>query len=75
VTTCETSTVAGLADTVAVNSGGSSTVMGKARLALAVSGAPLFRSDPVKLAPRVSEPALEGVQVKVKVKFTPGVTT
>ena len=60
---------------MAVNEGGSSTVMGEARLALAVSGAPLFRSDPVKLAPSVSEPALEGVQVQVSVESTPGFTT
>ena len=75
MTTCETSTVAGLADTETVKAGGSCTVMGEARLALAVSGAPLFRSDPVKVAPSESEPALEGVQVQVKVEFTPGVTT
>ena len=75
MTACKTSAVAGLADTAAVNEGGSWTVMGEARLALAVSGAPLFRSDPVKLAPSVSEPALEGVQVQVSVESTPGFTT
>ena len=75
MTACETSAVAGLADTAAVNAGGCWTVMGDDTLALAVSGAPLFRSDPVKVAPSVSEPALEGVQVQVSVEFTPGFTT
>ena len=72
VTTCETSTVPGVAETVAARAGGSWTAMGDERLALAVSAAPVLASEPVKDAPRVSEPALEGVQVQVKVELTPG---
>jgi hypothetical protein len=75
VTTCETSTVPGVAETVAASAGGCCTAMGEARLALAVSAAPVLASEPVKDAPNVSEPALVGVQVQVKVALTPGVTT
>ena len=74
VTTCETSTVSGVADTVAASAGGSWTEMGDERLALALSAAPVLASEPVKDAPRVSDPVLVGVQVQVKVEFTPEVT-
>jgi hypothetical protein len=74
VTSCPTSTVPGLADAVAASAGGNWTVMGEGRLALAVSAAPVLASEPVKEAPRVSEPALVGVQVQVKVELTPEVT-
>jgi len=74
VTACPTSTVAALAATVAVKAEGRSTVMGVGRVSLAVSDAPLFTSDPVTVAPGARVPALEGVQVKVKVTGPPGVT-